>query len=86
MKSTESRVIKKRNKVITSSREWTKEAYEQYRDYQINYAKENYRTFAFRLNREKDADLIEYFESKDNFADFIRYLGNKELKKEKGKK
>lgn len=83
MKSTKPKLIRKRNKVITQDREWTREAFDSYREYQIRYTKENYRTFTFRLNRERDAELIEWFESQDNFANYIRELGQKDMKKKK---
>lgn len=86
MKSTKPKLIKKRNKVITPAREWTKEAFESYREYQIRYTRENYRTFALRLNREKDADLIDWFESQENYADYIRELGRKDMEKKKNRK
>ena len=86
MKSTKPKLIKKRNKVITPARVGTKEAFESYREYQIRYTRENYRTFALRLNREKDADLIDWFESQENFADYIRELGRKDMEKKKDRK
>ncbi len=86
MKSTKPKLIKKRNKVITPAREWTKEAFQSYREYQIKYNKENYRTFAVRLNREKDAELIDWFESQENFADYIRGLGQKDMNRKKSRK
>ena len=86
MKSTKPKLIKKRNKVITQSRSWTKEAFESYREYQIRYTRENYRTFTIRLSREKDGDLIEWFESQENFANYIRELGLKDMENNKSRK
>ena len=84
MKSTKPKLIKKRNKVITPDhREWTREQFESYREYQIRYTRENYRTFTCRLNRGKDAELIEWFESRENFAEYIRELGLKDMKEQK---
>ena len=86
MKSTKPKLIKKRNKVITPSKVWTKEAFESYREYQTRYTKENYRTFAFRLKRDGDGDLIEWFESQENLADYIRELGRKDMEEKKSHK
>ena len=71
--------------------EWTKEAYDSFRDYQIKYYKENYRTFAIKFSRDKDSDIIEYLESQENIANWVREKARKDIdrlnrKKEKDSK
>ncbi|MBQ6148496.1 MAG: hypothetical protein IJI83_03005 [Oscillospiraceae bacterium] len=79
MKSTESKIVRRKGKVITSSRTWGKETFKAFREYQVKYYKENYRTFALRFNKEVDGDIIAFYESQDNLTDFLRQLTRREM-------
>ena len=59
---------------------WAKESYDKFRDYQVNYYKENYRTFAIKLNREKDPDVIEFLENVESIPQFVRKAVRAEIK------
>lgn len=83
MKSTESKVVRKKGKVITSSRTWTKEQYKAFKAYQQEYYKDHYRSFNVRFSREKDGDIIEKFESQDNLIAYLRELVRKDIKENK---
>ena len=86
MKSADSKKTNKPAKRSKPYSEWTKEAYDSFRDYQIKYYKENYRTFAIKFSREKDADIIAYLESQENIANWVREKAKKDIAKEKNKK
>ena len=65
---------------------WTKEAYDSFRDYQIKYYKEHYRTFSVKFNRENDKEVIDFLESKENIAAWVREAVKKELSSKDNKK
>lgn len=85
MKSTESKLKKKKGKIISPNRVWSKEAFDKTRAYQISYYKENYRSFNIRFSRKNDQELISYLESQDNLAEYIRKLVNKDIENKKRK-
>lgn len=72
MKSTKEKAIKSKVAVYANGRMWKPEAYKRYRKYQIAYTKKNYRTFAIRFSKEKDAKVIAILEKQDNCVDFLR--------------
>jgi len=91
MKSADSKKTRTPTKRAKPYNEWTKEAYDNFRDYQIKYYKENYRTFAIKFSRDKDSDVIEYLESQENVANWVREKARKDIdrlnrKKEKESK
>ena len=86
MKSADSKKTSKPAKRSKPYSEWTKEAYDSFRDYQIKYYKENYRTFAIKFSREKDADIITYLESQENIANWVREKAKKDIEKLNKKK
>ena len=66
--------------------EWTKESYDKFRDYQVQYYKEHYRTFAIKLSKDKDGEVVEYLENLDNISGFVRDAVKKQIAKDKRKK
>lgn len=46
------------------------------------YQKTHYRTFAFRLNKIKDKEILDCLNSKDNRAEYIRQLVRNDLENE----
>ena len=86
MKSSDSKKEKKQVRRSKPYSEWTKEAYDSFRDYQIKYYKENYRTFAIKFSRDKDGDVIDYLESQENIANWVREKARKDLARLEKKK
>ncbi len=86
MKSGDSKNTNKQTRRSKPYSEWTKEAYDNFRDYQIKYYKENYRTFTIKLNRDKDGDIVDYLESKENIANWVREKARKDLARLEKKK
>ncbi len=86
MKSADSKKKSKPAKRSKPYSEWTKEAYDSFRDYQIKYYKENYRTFAIKFSREKDADIIAYLESQENIVNWVREKAKKDIARQNRKK
>lgn len=72
MKSTKEKAVKSNIAVYANGRIWKPEAYKRYRQYQIDYTKKNYRTFAIRFSKEKDAKVIAILEKQDNCIQFLR--------------
>lgn len=81
MKSTKSKLVKKKGKLVSSNRVWSKEAREKFNEYQTTYYKENIRLFTMRYNRKTDADVIDFIESLDNVSGYFRDMIRKEIKK-----
>ena len=81
MKSTKSKVTTKGDKIISSGREFSKEALKSYRQYQADYIKKKYRSFIIRLRYDEDSKLIEHMESKDNLSNYIKMLVEKDISK-----
>ncbi len=81
MKSTKSKLVKKKGKLVSSNRVWSKEAREKFNEYQTTYYKENIRLFTMRYNRKTDADVIDFIESLDNVSGYFRDMNRKEIKK-----
>ena len=86
MKSGDSKNTNKQTRRSKPYSEWTKEAYDNFRDYQIKYYKENYRTFTIKLNRDKDRDIVDYLESQENIANWVRETVRKQINKDLKKK
>ena len=86
MKSGDSKNTNKQTRRSKAYSEWTKEAYDNFRDYQIKYYKENYRTFTIKLNRDKDGDIVDYLESQENIANWVRETVRKQINKDLKKK
>ena len=86
MKSDDSKNTNKQTRRSKPYSEWTKEAYDNFRDYQIKYYKENYRTFTIKLNRDKDRDIVDYLESQENIANWVRETVRKQINKDLKKK
>ena len=83
MKSTKSKLVRKKDRIISPGRVWSREAFDRTRDYQISYYKENYRSFNIRFSRKNDQEIISYLESQDNLAGYIRELVTKDIEKKK---
>ena len=83
MKSTKSKLVKKKGKIISSNRVWSKEARDKFNDYQTEYYKENIRLFTIRYNRKTDSD--EFIESLDNVSGYFREMVRKEIRKKEKK-
>lgn len=73
------------SKRSTAYRNWTKEAYDNFRDYQLKYYKQNCRTFSLRYNRFKDGDVVDFLEAEGNVADFVRQAVRKAIKEKEEK-
>lgn len=86
MKNTENKSVKSKTGVYAQGRVWEKEAFDRYRKYQIAFTKKNYRTFALRFSREKDAEIIKRMEAQENLVEYLRVLISKDIEKEKKKK
>ena len=86
MKSSDSKKEKKQARRSKPYSEWTKEAYDSFRDYQIKYYKENYRTFTIKFSRDRDGDVIDYLESQENIANWVREKARKDLARLEKKK
>lgn len=76
----------KRKRKAKPYSEWTKESYDKFREYQVKYYKEHYRTFVIKLSKEQDGEIVEYLENLDNVAGFVRDAVRKQIAKEKRKK
>ena len=79
MNSTDAKPKRKRKPKPYS--EWTKESYDKFRDYQVQYYKEHYRTFAIKLSKDKDGEVVEYLENLDNISGFVRDAVKKQIAK-----
>ncbi len=81
MRSTKKKPVQKKNgKVYVRGRTWTKAQLAAYSEYQVKYQKESYRSFVFRISREKDPDMIAFLESQENLTDYIRKLIDRDMK------
>lgn len=49
--------------------------------YNIQYAKENTRRIAFSLNKNTDADIIEYIETVGNINGYLKQLIRQDMRK-----
>lgn len=58
--------------IIKKGKKWTEKQLKRYRNWQKKYIKENYRTFVFRLNYEKEKDLIDFIKSQPNITNCVR--------------
>lgn len=69
------------NGVITfnSQKKLSREAYDNSLAYKNEYAKKNYRQLLLRFHREKEADLINWVEAKDNATGYIVSLIRKDM-------
>ncbi len=74
-----SKADKKNSKRASPYNKWTDEAYKRFRDYQIEYYKENYRSFTIKYKRGKDDDVINFLESLDNISEWVRKMVRKEI-------
>ena len=83
MRSTKPKKETNNDVIIASGRKWTKEQYDNFRQYQNDYYKKSYRNFIFKLNKVDDAEIIEYLESQDNATDYMRQLVIKDMKNKK---
>lgn len=57
----------------------TKSQYEKRREYRDQYIRDNYRTFAVKINRNKYPDIIEKIEGQDNIVQYLVSLISKDL-------
>lgn len=76
MKSTEKKAVesKKKGVVYAQGRMWKKSQLEDFRAYQTEYNKNTYRTFVFRVSKEKEGDIIKYLESQENLTEYLKIL------------
>lgn len=58
--------------IFKNGRIWSKNQLDRYRYRQQIFIKKTYRTFVFRLNYEKEKDLIDFIESQSNITDCVR--------------
>jgi hypothetical protein len=54
--------------------------------YNNAYNRQNYKSFSIRLNKETEADLIEWLGSKDAVKEYLVHLIRKDMEKENKKK
>ena len=52
---------------------------ERFRQYQIRYSQKTYRSFVFRVRRDRDAALIAFCEKQENLTAFIVDLIKQEM-------
>lgn len=55
---------------------------ERFRRYQIRYSQKTYRSFVFRLRRDRDAALIDFCEQQENLTAFVVNLIKNEMKRQ----
>ena len=60
----------------------TKKKYQASNQYHVEYNKRKYKRVEIVLDKEKDADLIKYLDTKSNRAVFIKELIRNEMQKE----
>lgn len=88
MKSTEKKAVesKKEGVVYAQGRMWKKSQLEDFRAYQTEYNKNTYRTFVFRVSKEKEGDVINFLESKNNLTEYLKILIREDMLNDSGKK
>lgn len=69
-----------------AGRNITKQQYDNYREYQNDFMKDTYKTYAIKFNRDKDKDVLEYLSTKDSVTGFIRQCIVEYMEKEKENK
>ena len=76
MKSTEKKAVeaKKKGVVYAQGRVWKKSQLEDYRAYQTQFNKNTYRTFVFRVSKEKEEEIIKHLESQENLTEYLKNL------------
>ena len=79
MKSTKSKAVVVGDRTIAQGKSWKTDSLHNYRKKQQEFIKDNYRSFAIKLNRGKDKELIDYIESQENATEFIRQLIKKDM-------
>lgn len=55
---------------------------DRFRRYQIEYMRKTYRSFVFRVRRDRDAALIEFCEKQENLTAFVVNLIKNEMKQQ----
>lgn len=83
MRSTKSKVKKKDGKIMSVGKVYTAAEYKKFREYQTDYNKQHYRFYGFRLDKDKDQDLIEFVDDLDSLTPYIKTLLTREMKKGK---
>lgn len=68
--------------VYANGRIWKKDDLKAFRKYQTSFLSDRYRTFVVRMAKLKDADVIEFMESKDNLTGFLRDILRKKMAEE----
>lgn len=87
MKSTKSKLIRSKGKIYASyGRTYSKEAFQNFREYQTKYEKEKYRRFNVRFRYGEDQDIIDFLEAQDNAMEYIRNTLRKDIEKKTKKK
>ena len=60
---------------------WSKQAYQNMRDYQTKYNANKYRMYNIRFFREEDADIIAKLNDMDSVNNYIRTVVREDMKK-----
>lgn len=83
MRDTNKKIIIENDMTISNNgRRRTLKSYKKLINYQTEYAKKTYRRYLFRLRNDKDIEIINYLNSKDNLNRYIKELIIKDIEKE----
>jgi len=72
--------------VLYQGRIWEQESLKNYKEYQTAFMKETYRTFVFRVTRNKEDAIIEHLESQENLTEYIKRLVLLDMEKSQKRK
>ena len=74
MKSTEKKNIRIDEEIFAQGKLWNKKSYARYRQYQNKFIHDTYRQFTMRINKAKEADIIEKLNEQENGSEYIKKL------------